>query len=242
MSFDKQRILKIYNTLKLTPSITEDGLLFMESCIKNIEFKIPNINITTFVNTKLTGYLRDNINKISNEYKLQNVSNNITQDEFLEMMTCYILDDSFKHRRYKDLYITSYDIITMICYDDDLYLLLEDCIPYFPYFDVNLYQECVEKSFGVIKSDNFRFYLENYLRGKLSYIQSYKYVDIVSYVSRLTGCNYIAPLNIYGSYITYIATHIKNILEKTYGKNVEKYTFLDLLDAITKFNTLTNNI
>ena len=242
MSFDKRDILNIYNKLGLTSSITDDGLIFMETCICNIECKILNTNITTFVINNLTGFLRENISKMLDAYKLYHVTNIITKDIFLELMTCYILDDSFKHRRYKPKFITSYDIITMICYDDDLYTLLEDSIPYFHYFDINLYQECVEKSFGTISSTNFHFYLENYLRGKLSYIQNYKYSDIRTYVSNLTGTNYIAPLNIYGAYITYIATHIKKILEKSYGNDTSNYTFLNLLDSIYKFDTLTKNI
>ncbi len=254
---DFNDIVRIYKSKTRIPVLKDDAVYFLLECKREINIKMSNNTVLQFINSLDDDTRNDIIREINiYKYNLKNTSKinkntikeycdneyNIKKDKFQEIFVNYIIDECITYKKITPVVISSYDLITMICYNENLYKIFENIIPNFPYFDPNIFEICIEKSFGKVLSSDFSYSLENYLRMKLAFIQHFSYDEIKNYIQKLTGTEYIAPLNLYGVYITYLANNIKLIIEEKYGTETALYTFLHLNDCIVKLNLLNKNL
>ena len=205
-------------------------VIYLWRIINCIYDEILLLGFYQFVSQRLTNNLK--------EYLKQNYGNNLNdKKKLLEFILEIIFGDSIDFPRPYPSKISSYDVIIMICYDDDLYILFEDYIPHFHYIDFNIFDHCINKSFGRIYQNQFSIYLKNFLKSKVSYLQHCRFSDVRDYVHKVTGVNYVAPLNVYGEYLTFICNNIKNHFNKKFDINDKScFNFLNLATIINELN------
>lgn len=251
MDINEEYIEKLYGELNYLSRLEKCAVCFLIECFNYLNAN--NTNVNKYLKDKSNSIIRDKISeKISvlkkirvNSVKYYLSGSNITKEDILKIILIILIEDTYYRKNYVSTYISAYDIIITICYDDDLYVLLDNIIPNFPYYDVSIYEVCIRHVFNSPLSNNFSEALENYLRMKVANIQKLEIEYLKTKLKELTGHTTNAPLNLYMLYMVYITTHIKDALD---GKNMieEKdpitYTFLDLKNALREINNKIQNI